>query len=272
MKKGLLRKSLCAAAMLLTIFALTCTAEAAGKTKAKWIHTGGHYYYQNNRGIRVRGTFKTINNKTYFFDKSGIQRTGWRYYRGNYYYFQRKNGRHGYMLKNTIMDGVKLGSDGMAILKSDRAYRKVNVIARATRLVDSLTTEDMNMPEKKQMMFRYVRTSMKVSVTPDLTKYNEDWDVAYAEWMLDHRAGDCYAFGAVYAYILKAIGYEDPMMVASGGHAWAEMKERVYDPNWATVIGPDLTYNVPYNESGTQGRPDWVHNRVYILHVNRAVG
>ena len=55
----------------------------------------------------------------------------------------------------------------------------------------------------------------------------------YANDILVNGAGDCYSYGAAYAYLAKAIGCDEVYACNSGGHGWAEVEGKVYDPEWS---------------------------------------
>lgn len=202
----------------------------------------------------------TINGQKYYFNNSRNQQTGWVKYKNDYYFFRQKRKAGGYMLKNTKIDGVSLGADGKAVISSTAVQRKLNVMVKAAQIVNSLTNPDQKMCTKRKIMFEYTKTHYTVSAIPDLFTGVSDWDVAYAEWMLNRGYGDCYAFAGAFAYFVNAIGYANPVMAGSGGHAWVEQKGLYYDPNWATEIGSAACYAVPRALSGVDGRPDWANN------------
>ena len=266
------RKLLVLFAVLLVSISCACAVQAASKQakrRNKWVKTAYNCYYFDRNGKRVRNGIHKIGKRSYYFNSSGAQRTGWRYINGKYYYFRRKNGKNGYLVTNSRVDGIYVDGAGVA-QPSSRGLDKLDVMARATLIVDSHTRAVMSMTEKKRKMFLYTVNHYSVGTTPDLTG-ERDWDLAYADWMMSREYGDCYAFAGVFAYFLKAIGYPDPLMVASGGHAWTELNGRFYDSNWARVIGVDKTFDVPAYLSGTDGRPDWASNRRDIWHTNRSM-
>ena len=258
--------------MLLVSISCALAVQAApkqAKHRKKWVKTAYNYYYYNKQGKKLRNGIHKIGSRSYYFNSSGAQRTGWRYVDGEYYYFRRKNGKNGYLVTNSMVDGIYVNGKGAA-RPSSRGRDKLDVIARATLIVDQHTRATMSMTEKKRQMFLYTVNHYSVGTTPNLTG-ERDWDLAYADWMMSRGYGDCYAYAGVYAYFLKAIGYPDPLMVASGGHAWTELNGRFYDSNWARVIGVEKTFNVPAYLSGKDGRPDWAPNRVDIWHTNRSM-
>lgn len=60
-----------------------------------------------------------------------------------------------------------------------------------------------------------------------------DWPSVYANDIFDNGAGNCFSFAAAFAYLAKAVGYEEVYVCNSGGHGWAEIDGKIYDPEWA---------------------------------------
>ena len=81
--------------------------------------------------------------------------------------------------------------------------------------------------------------------------------------MLYRKKADCFGFGAAFAYLANAVGYK-AYAVSSGGHGWAEVNGRVYDPDWAKVTGKiELYGGMNYNVTGP-GIPRYKGNRLYV--------
>ena len=241
-----------AAALLMV---LSIPVSGAAKTyKSQWTHSNGNYYYWNSKGVKFKG-FHKLGSKYYFFDSQGIQRTGWRYTQGNYRFFTQANGKKGYMVKNTTINGIKIDKNGNAVINA-RSLRKLKIMVKCSKLVDSMTNADQSKEQKMKILFEYTKSHFRPVNLTDFRR-DGDWDMYYAEYMLNHGWGDCYCYGAVFAYIANAIGYQNSIAVSSGGHGWAEINGLVYDPNWARVIGTAKCFAVPMYLSGRDSRPNW---------------
>ena len=84
--------------------------------------------------------------------------------------------------------------------------------------------------------------------------------------MLYRKKADCFGFGAAFAYLANAVGYK-AYAVSSGGHGWAEVNGRVYDPDWAKVTGQISLYcGMNYNTRGAN-IPLYQPNRVYVKKI-----
>ncbi len=250
--------------LILTAVFVFATSAAAGY-KNKWVNKDGRYYYYNSKGVKLTGIRK-IKGQKYYFDSEGRQRTGWINYKGRYYFFNIANGAKGKIVTNRKVNGIRLNSLGRAVYDS-RGLSKLRVMVKANEMVFSQTNANQKMATKRWIMFQFIQDYYTVSAMPEYGDYY-DWDIMYADFMLFRGYGDCYAYAAVYGYFCNAIGYQDTLVVGSGGHAWTEVKGYFFDSNWATVIGSDMCYCVPAYLSGVSGRPDWANNRANIKHLN----
>ena len=68
--------------------------------KGKFVEKKGNTYYKQGRKY-VKSKFLKLGKRTYFFDKNGVMTKGWIKRKGNYYYFNRSNGK---MAKNRRVD------------------------------------------------------------------------------------------------------------------------------------------------------------------------
>ena len=76
--------------------------------KDAWVCPYGNWYYMNADGAISTGWFEN-NGHTYYLGSSGIMQTGWIYDNGEWYYL----GEEGKMLKNTVINGYRLDSNGV---------------------------------------------------------------------------------------------------------------------------------------------------------------
>lgn len=250
----------------IAIFLLALVSVSGAVHKSEWVDVGGKYYYYNAKGTKLKGLRK-IGNRYYYFDSNCVQRTGWRKISGNYYYFVKSTKTKGYMAKNRTINGVKIGQDGKAILNA-RSLRKLKIMVRCSEIVDSLTNADQSGSQRLKIVFEYAKNHYR---PVNIGKFNGsgDWDMYYAERMLNYGSGDCYCYAAIFAYLADAVGYHKVIVVSSGGHGWAELNGKVYDANWARVIGSDKCYAVPKSLSGVAGRPAWAKYGYYKKYLNQ---
>ncbi len=239
---------------------LSCNVQAAVKKNCFAANAKGDVSYYNGSGKKVKGLV-TVKGKKYYFTSKGIQRTGWRRVNKKYYFFRQGTGAGGYMLTSTKVNGIRLKKDGTASYNKTQ-LRKLKVMVHASGVVDSITNNKMTKYQKlracynKALSFRYGDTGTFY--------YSSTWDIDYAERMFFRGRGNCYAFGAAFAYMANAVGYK-AYTVSSGGHGWAEVKGKVYDPNWGKSTGKaDWYFAMNYNLSGKANRPNYKQNRRYV--------
>lgn len=252
---------------------LTCkvVVYASKKNVKKWIEKDGRYYYYNQYGEKATGRC-TINKKTYFFDAKGRQRTGWMKIKGSYYYFRTANKGKGYMVKGTKVNGIKINSKGKAKITS-KTKEKVRLLTAANAYVFSKTKSTMKRSEKLKILYTGLATNKTISYR-NLTSFKKNdsrWDETYAAYFFDRGYGDCYVAGCALAYMATAIGYDNVYAESSGGHGWAKIAGKYYDPNWAwwgTKGDIYKAYAVPRSLSGKGGRQPWAACEVYVKKIS----
>lgn len=106
-------------------------------------------------------------------------------------------------------------------------------LQRAQAVVARITNESMTKEQKLKICFDYVKNAYP-EIKPRIPHYTGmDWPVVYANDMFVRGAGNCCSYAAAFAYMAKAIGYEEVYCCNSGGHGWAEIDGLVYDPEWS---------------------------------------
>lgn len=255
--------------LILCIFMSAVPAQAASKTtalkKARWVTKSQKVYYYNTKGRKVTG-LKKINNKYYYFDKKGVQHIGWQKIKGNYYFFKIANGKKGYMAKSVKINGISLKKDGKARLTS-ASRSKLYVLIKANKIVEKITKPTMTKSQKLRKCFDYSIKHFQYRGSPTFYR-TKNWDQKYALDMFDKGHGSCYSYGAAFAYLANAVGCKKAYAVSSGGHGWAEVDGKVYDPSWQIVDGRRHNYyGMSYRLSGVDGRPGYRTARNYVKRI-----
>ena len=232
--------------------------------KGKWTEKKQKIRYLKANGKMANG-FTEIDGKCYYFDKYRVQRTGWQKIKGDYYFFNIKNGKNGYMVKNKKVDGILLKKNGKAKLTRD-SRSKLNVLIKANKIVEKITKPLMKKSQKLEACFKYTITKFEYRGSPKFYK-TKNWDRDYALDMFDDGHGSCYAYGAAFAYLANAVGYEKVCAVSSGGHGWAEINGKIYDPSWEITDTKHNYYAMASNLSGVDGRPNYQKYRTYVINV-----
>lgn len=106
-------------------------------------------------------------------------------------------------------------------------------LQRAQAVVAGITNDSMTREQKLRVCFDYVKAAYP-EIKPRIPHYTGmDWPVIYANDMFVRGAGNCCSYAAAFAYMAKAIGYDEVYCCNSGGHGWAEIDGLVYDPEWS---------------------------------------
>ena len=137
----------------------------------------------------------------------------------------------------------------------------------ALRALAACTRSGMSGEEKLKNAFHYLQDNYLEGSRREF--YRElDWPVVYANDLLVGGKGDCYSYAAAFAYMAKGIGYEEVYACNSGGHGWAEIDGKIYDPEWSmhskrysyfgmSYSDPcDLEYGESINSTG------WMHVKI----------
>ncbi|HCT92054.1 MAG TPA: hypothetical protein DF613_11855 [Lachnospiraceae bacterium] len=242
--------------------------EVPKKKKAVWVTKNQKVYYYNEQGKKQTGVAE-IKGRKYYFDKKGVQHTGWQKIKGDYYFFTIANGKKGSMVAGKKVNGVSLGKDGKARLtKNSRS--KVSVMIKANRIMEKCTKPAMKKSTKLKRCFTYSKRKFSYHTSPKYGRrsgWKNHWERKYALEMFDGGGGDCYAYGAAFAFLANACGYTDACVVSSGGHGWAEVSGKVYDPSWSKVDRRHNYCGMPYSLSGRGGRPRYRWNRRYVVKI-----
>ena len=235
-------------------------------------HTNDTKYYYN--GELASGKI-TYGGESFNFE-DGHLKQGYVTINGSKYYYN----KDGVMLKNCVVGSEKEGycyATASGVIDSTvrkavtqngvdwnvlngKAY-KVKTTAdrtlfRAFKEVDkALKGKDVSKLTKEQKLkicFDYVKGAY-VEKNPRIPHYHGmDWPQIYANDMFVNGVGNCFSYGAAFAYMAKAIGYEDVYCCHSGGHGWAEIDGLVYDPEWSRHHFYYSYYALSYNTKTDQ--------------------
>jgi hypothetical protein len=228
-----------------------CTV--CGVTFTGWQKLDGHDIYYNADGTVTKG--RSLLNTTYNGKKA------WWYL---------NNGVPDPTYRGTITaEGkdwiITAGTAYQVKTEADRTlYRAFGEVAKAT-------TPEMTKAEKLRACFLYCKKHYP-EIRPRTPHYlGVDWPIIYANDMFVGRGGNCCSYAAAFAFMAKAIGYENVYCCNSGGHGWAEINGNVFDPEWSkrnglnAVTYYDLSYNtrtdVRYKEAISAMLP-WMHVKI----------
>lgn len=147
------------------------------------------------------------------------------------------------------------------------AAEEDKIMEAARKAVEKCTESGMTKEEKLKNAFDYLKKNYLEGVRR--SDYREiDWPAVYAGDLLIGGKGDCFSYGAAFAYMAKAIGYEECYACNSGGHGWAEVDGKIYDPEWSMHSSKYSYFGMSYDDpcdvayKGSIGWADWTHVKV----------
>ena len=89
-------------------FLFSASVSAASKKRNKFDNKpSGNIYYYDVNGHTEKGLI-TISSKKYYFNEKGIQQNGWQKIKGDYYFFQIRNGCYASMVTSRRVNGIYL--------------------------------------------------------------------------------------------------------------------------------------------------------------------
>ena len=208
---------------------------------------GVSYYYNADGELQTGGIVGSDADGYYYADESGVIDTGY----CNAVSFEGEDWN--------VIDGKATKVE----TESDRT------LFYALEAVSQYTDSSMTREQKLRVCFDHLKEDYLEGVRHD-PPYNEmDWPVIYANDIFVYGKGDCFSYGAAFAYMAKAIGYTESYACNSGGHGWAEIDGLFYDPEWDMHhneynhygVAPDDPNDVDYS-GGIAPGAEWMHVKV----------
>ncbi|MBE6824492.1 MAG: hypothetical protein E7513_04000 [Ruminococcaceae bacterium] len=225
-------------------------------SKTKYYYNGelanGKVKYDGNTYNFADGYIKQgyveIDGNTYYYNEYGvIQKNGIVGNSKDGYRYADKNGKIDYTVRKAVeQNGVQWNVlDGKAYKVKTEAdktlYRALKEVDKALKGKKGLTKE-----QKLRQCYLYVMNAY-TEKNPRIPHYTgTDWPIIYANDMFVRGVGNCCSYAACFAYMAKAIGYENVYACNSGGHGWAEINGLIYDPEWSRHHDFDY-YAISYN-------------------------
>ena len=216
----------------------------------------------------LRTGMQTINENKYYYNTSGVlQKNGIVGSDKDGWYYADKNGKIDFSYSNGITQNgkdwnVMSGKATRVKTKSDKT------LFRALKVVAKVTNKSMSKSQKLKACFNYTKNAYK-ELNPRIPHYHgSDWPIIYANDMFVDGAGNCFSYGAAFAYMAKAIGYKNVYCCNSGGHGWAEVDGLVYDPEWSRHHARDyyaLSYNTKLDQNykaAIAAGYSWMHVKI----------
>ena len=134
--------------------------------------------------------------------------------------------------------------------------------------IGKCTDSSMSREEKLRAGFDYIKddTHYLEGVLHDPPYNALDWPVVCSNDLFKEGMGDCFSYGAAFAFYGKACGFDNCYACNSGGHGWAEIDGKAYDPEWDMHhqeynhfgVSPEDDCDVAYFTTLTDG-VDWMY-------------
>jgi hypothetical protein len=222
----------------------------------------------------VRQGYVTVNGKTYYYNSAGeLMKNGLVGSKSEGYRYADKNG-----VVNMNYTGMASNSKGTwylykgeldfstraAVTWNGQDYNVLNgkayavssekdrTLFKALKLVSSLTTADMSKVQKLRKCYNYLQTETSESSPRIPHMRTLDWPIIYANDIFDYKSGNCLSYAAAFAFMAKAIGYDEVYACHSGGHGWTEIEGLVYDTEWQRNDKSNSYFGVSYYDNHTQ--------------------
>ena len=259
---------------------------ANGSMQTGWKKIDGKWYYFNVSGAMLTGWQKS-NNKWYYLNSSGEMLTFWHKINNKWYYFNSS----GAMQANTVIgnkttgyywvtnDGsydttvrdakVVNGSSWLILNGKAKPVTSENdkTLYRAFKTLDKCTDSSMTKSQKLKAAWDHLRTSY-VERSPRTPHYRGlDWPTVYANDIFVRGFGNCMSYASSFAYMAKAIGYNDCYVCNSGTHAWAEIEGLVYDPERSMHHFKYSYYALSYDTKTDKNYKDDIAANKPFMHV-----
>ena len=203
---------------------------ATGTMRTGWLeYRGNWYFFDGTTGIMQTGELAK-GGKKYYLRSGGEMAVGWETLDGKKYYFKES----GEMTVGEILtiDGKRQGFSGEGDWLGEKTGAFLDAYGKALNFVKENTDSSMTKEEKLRKCFNLFRDTFHEK-NPWIPHYTGmDWAEKYAYACLDTKSGNCFSYGAGFAFVARAIGYDDVYACSSGGHGWAEIGGLVYDPEW----------------------------------------
>ena len=212
----------------------------------------------------------TSGGKSYLYINSELQKGGVVGNETTGFYYADDSGMIDMGYCNAVNSG---GSDWNVI--NGEAYKVVSesdaAMFATLQAVGQITNSGMTKEEKLRVCFDHLKEDYLEGVRHDPPYLEMDWPVVYCNDIFVYGKGDCYSYGAAFAYMARAIGYNESYACTSGGHGWAEVDGLFYDPEWDMHhneynhygVAPDDPNDVDYS-GGISPGAEWMHIRIEV--------
>ena len=134
-------------------------------------------------------------------------------------------------------------------------------LLRAHQLLAKVTNDNMTKEQKLRASFNHIRDSYP-EVRPRTPHYSgAGWHLLYANDIFVNKKGNCFSCCAAFAFMAKAIGYDNVYAISVNGHGWTEINGLVYDAERERFHKGSyyaLSYNTPIGTQDALEQYQWI--------------
>ena len=236
-------------ALLIALVVLVGALSTRGSEPAGWTGKEGYYFYRGEDGTLAKGLTE-IDGKMLFFGSNGAQLHGWRKVDDKYLHFRFGDEENGCADADTTINGIVIGSDGLAVIDSDAARAKAETMVCYSEWTDRFIRPDMTRRQKLYACLFELR-KFPYRAEGDEILNVENWDVICARELYlrrnKERYANCYRYAAGFSYMANAIGFTDVKSCAMWGHGWTMIDGDIYDVPHTIRLGNEY-FPVPKDQ------------------------
>ena len=222
---------------------------ASGAMLKGWVQVGSKWYYMNPSTGAMKKGWLQVRGKWYFLNtKSGAMQTGWVKHKGKDYYM--KDTGVMAVAEVILIKGNYQCFSGNGDWLGNKSNAFASAYQKALDYLEKNTSYYMTKAEKLRTVFDLYRRFTEKN--PWIPHYRgEDWVEKYANDCFDNRSSNCIGYGATFALMARALGYDNVYACNSLGHGWCEIDGMVYDPEW-TLHRPGNFFGRPLRGGESQ--------------------
>ena len=227
-----------------------------GAKKSGLLTVGGRKYFGYEDGSLSKNETKTVKDKTFIFGSDCVGRTNGIIKDGNKYVYIKNGKKDNTVCMAAKQDGVEWNViNGVATKVVSEKDKTLN---RALKLVPKITSESMTKKQKLKACFDYIVKNVDYKNERIPHYRGMDWPVVYANDILKGgMKGNCFSYASAFAFLARAIGYENIYLYNNDSHGWVMLNNRYYDPTraWSVTKGKLVQFDYfGYSKETTMGK------------------
>ena len=242
-----------------------------------------------DKGVPMHQGYVTIDGRMYYYNANGVlqknglvgsSKEGWRYadengvVQLNYTGLASNSAGTWYvtngLLDRTLRTAVTIKGTKYNIINGkalEVKTEKDSTLFNALTIMTKVTKTTMSKSEKLRACWNHLTSAYGENNPRIPDYYGEGWVEMYANDIFEGGTGNCFSYGAAFAYLAKACGYSRCYACNSGGHGWAEVEGLVYDPEWSMHNSGYTYYGMSYDEPCDVAYASAISSGEWWMHV-----